>query len=176
MVASGEPAKHHKQRGRGALARCTRLPRSLETKLPHTPLSFNFLWSRQRTRGSRGSRPRSRRRSCKVEAVRRRVKRRQFDAGGDQTSCRRSRDAAKNMYTTRRATIGHFLHHSGHGACDDGTRSGRLHRIDLKSSKRVLSSGDYFYFCNRKNKLVGGRIHIFWIDYDPKSILKFLVF
>ena len=55
-------------------------------------------------------------------------------------------------------------------------RSGRLHRIDLKSSKRVLSSGDYFYFCNRKNKLVGGRIHILWIDYDPKSILKFLVF
>jgi hypothetical protein len=31
------------------------------------------------------------------------------------------------MYTTRRATIGHFLHHSGHGACDDGTRSCRLH-------------------------------------------------
>ena len=55
-------------------------------------------------------------------------------------------------------------------------RSGRLHRIDLKSSKRVLSSGDYFYFCNRKNKLVGGMIHILWIDYDPKSILKFLVF
>ena len=52
----------------------------------------------------------------------------------------------------------------------------RLHRIDLKSSKRVLSSGDYFYFCNRKNELVGGRIHILWIDYDPKSILKFLVF
>ena len=34
----------------------------------------------------------------------------------------------------------------------------------------------YFYFCNRKNKLVGGGIHILWIDYDPKSILKFLVF
>ena len=59
--------------------------------------------------------------------MRRRVKRRQFDAGGDQTSCRRSRDAAKNMYATRRATIGHFLHHSGHGPCDDGTRSCRLH-------------------------------------------------
>jgi len=24
----------------------------------------------------------------------------------------------------------------------------------VKSSKRALSSGDYFYFCNRKNKLV----------------------
>lgn len=59
--------------------------------------------------------------------MRRRVKRRQFDAGGDQTSCRRSRNAAKNMYTTRRATIGHLIHHSGHGACDDGTRSCRLH-------------------------------------------------
>ena len=82
---------------------------------------------RDRTRGCRGSRPRSRRRSCMGEAVRRRVKRRQFDAGGDQTSCRRSRDAAKIMYTTRRATIGHFLHHSGHGRCDDGTRSCRLH-------------------------------------------------
>ena len=110
------------------------------------------------------------------EAVRRRVKRRQFDAGGDQTSCRRSRDAAKNMYTTRRATIGHFLHHSGHGPCDDGPSIRPASSYRVKSSKRVLSSGDYFYFCNRKNKLVGGRIHILWIDYDPKSILKFLVF
>ena len=108
--------------------------------------------------------------------MRRRVKRRQFDAGGDQTSCRRSRDAAKNMYTTRRATIGHFLHHSGHGPCDDGPSIRPASSYRVKSSKRVLSSGDYFYFCNRKNKLVGGRIHILWIDYDPKSILKFLVF
>ena len=108
--------------------------------------------------------------------MRRRVNRRQFDAGGDQTSCRRSRDAAKNMYTTRRATIGHFFHHSGHGRCDDGPSIRPASSFDLKSSKRVLSSGDYFYFCNRKNKLVGGRIHILWIDYDPKSILKFLVF
>ena len=122
------------------------------------------------------SHPRSRRRSCMGEAVRRRVKRRQFDAGGDQTSCRRSRDAAKNMYTTRRATIGHFLHHSGHGPCDDGPSIRPASSYRVKSSKRVLSSGDYFYFCNRKNKLVGGRIHILWIDYDPKSILKFLVF
>ena len=102
--------------------------------------------------------------------------RRQFDAGGDQTSCRRSRDAAKNMYTTRRATIGHFLHHSGHGPCDDGPSIRPASSYRVKSSKRVLSSGDYFYFCNRKNKLVGGRIYILWIDYDPKSILKFLVF
>ena len=137
---------------------------------------LSFQWSRQRTRGCRGSRPRSRRRSCKGEAVRRRVNRRQFDAGGDQTSCRRSRDAAKNMYTTRRATIGHFLHHSGHGPCDDGPSIRPASSYRVKSSKRVLSSGDYFYFCNRKNKLVGGRIHILWIDYDPKSILKFLVF
>ena len=108
--------------------------------------------------------------------MRRRVNRRQFDAGGDQTSCRRSRDAAKNMYTTRRATIGHFLHHSGHGPCDDGPSIRPASSYRVKSSKRVLSSGDYFYFCNRKNKLVGGRIHILWIDYDPKSILKFLVF
>ena len=105
--------------------------------------------------------------------MRRRVKRRQFDAGGDQTSCRRSRDAAKNMYTTRRATIGHFLHHSGHGPCDDGPSIRPASSYRVKSSKRVLSSGDYFYFCNRKNKLVGGRIHILWIDYDPKSILKY---
>ena len=108
--------------------------------------------------------------------MRRRVNRRQFDAGGYQTSCRRSRDAAKNMYTTRRATIGHFLHHSGHGRCDDGPSIRPASSYRVKSSKRVLSSGDYFYFCNRKNKLVGGRIHILWIDYDPKSILKFLVF
>ena len=80
------------------------------------------------------------------------------------------------MYTTRRATIGHFLHHSGHGPCDDGPSIRPASSYRVKSSKRVLSSGDYFYFCNRKNKLVGGRIHILWIDYDPKSILKFLVF
>ena len=80
------------------------------------------------------------------------------------------------MYTTRRATIGHFFHHSGHGPCDDGPSIRPASSYRVKSSKRVLSSGDYFYFCNRKNKLVGGRIHILWIDYDPKSILKFLVF
>ena len=33
----------------------------------------------------------------------------------------------RKMYTARRATIGHFFNHSGHGACGDGTRSCRLH-------------------------------------------------
>ena len=49
---------------------------------------------------------------------------------------------------------------------------GRMIRLRL-----VVGRGwFYFYFCNRKNKLVGGGIHILWIDYNPKSFLKFLVF